>query len=264
MNTTNLNSALSLYSPTPIATTTQTTTNMSDSPLPSRIDVHSHFLPPFYRDALAQNGHTHPDGMPAIPEWSLEAHLEMMSVANVTKSILSLSSPGTHLNISDPSLMINLTRQCNAYAASLKKQHPEKFGYWASLPLPDVDAALGEIDKATEEGADGFALMTNYHGTYLGDSKFDRIFTKLNDLAATVFIHPTAPCMHLPTGSQTEAIKACPLETQYPIPIFEFFFDSSRAAINLFSSGTVDRCPNMHFILTHAAGCLPPLLTRFI
>jgi predicted TIM-barrel fold metal-dependent hydrolase len=171
---------------------------MSDHPLPSRIDVHSHFLPPFYREALAQNGHTHPDGMPAIPEWSLEAHLDMMSVANVTKSILSLSSPGTHLNISDPSLMINLTRQCNAYAASLKKQYPEKFGYWASLPLPNVDAALKEVEKAIEEGADGFALMTNYHGTYLGDPKFDRIFSKLNDLGATVFIHPTAPCMHLP------------------------------------------------------------------
>ena len=32
-----------------------------------KIDVHSHFLPPFYREALASTGHSKPDGMPKIP-----------------------------------------------------------------------------------------------------------------------------------------------------------------------------------------------------
>ena len=37
------------------------------SQLPQRIDTHSHFLPPEYREELARNGHKNPDGMPAIP-----------------------------------------------------------------------------------------------------------------------------------------------------------------------------------------------------
>ena len=38
-----------------------------------RIDVHAHFLPGFYREALVKAGQVHPDGMPAIPDWSEEA-----------------------------------------------------------------------------------------------------------------------------------------------------------------------------------------------
>jgi len=32
-----------------------------------KIDVHAHFLPDFYRQALVETGHSKPDGMPAIP-----------------------------------------------------------------------------------------------------------------------------------------------------------------------------------------------------
>lgn len=245
-------------------------------PLPSRIDVHSHFLPPFYREALANNGHSNPDGMPAIPTWSKEAHLEMMATANVTKSILSISSPGVHIT-PNASLTRTLTCECNAYAASLAREEPQKFGFWAALPLPDVDASLEEVERAVEEGCDGFGLMTNYAGMYIGDSRFDRVFARLNELEATVFIHPTKPCTHIgqhggshgdSTGEgdarSEEKVDATPFGTQYPVPIFEFFFDTARAVVNLFASGTVDACPNVTFIIPHAGGALPPLLTRFI
>ena len=134
--------------PVVLSITTALTLSMS---LPPRIDVHSHFLPPFYRDALASNGHSHPDGMPAIPSWSPSDHLSMMRTANVSKSILSISSPGTNIVAGNTTLTRDLTRQCNAYAAKMKRDDPEKFGFWASLPLPDVDAALDEIDEKRDQ-----------------------------------------------------------------------------------------------------------------
>lgn len=242
----------------------QYTTNMSH-PLPRRIDVHSHFLPPFYRTALAENGHSNPDGMPAIPEWSLERHLEMMATANVSRSVLSISSPGTHIVPGKNALGRDLTRQCNHYAAQLKKQHPDKFGVWAALPLPDVEGALVEIETCISEGAEGFGLMTNYHGNYVGEKALDRVFDKLNQIGATVFIHPTKPCIkHGNATSPAQTTDALPFGDQYPVPIFEFFFDTARAVINLFSTGTVDRCPNVKFVIPHSGGALPPLMTRFI
>jgi predicted TIM-barrel fold metal-dependent hydrolase len=250
---------------TTLSITALADSNNMTNPLPRRIDVHSHFLPPFYRTALAEHGHSHPDGMPAIPEWSLERHLDMMSTANVSKSILSVSSPGTHIVPGNDALGRNLTRQCNAYAAELKKSHPDKFGYWAALPLPDVDAALPEIDRAIAEGADGFGLMTNYHGNYVGSPALDPVFDRLNEVRATVFIHPTKPCIkHGNETSSAQTTNALPFGEQYPIPIFEFFFDTARAVINLFSSGTIDRCPNITFIIPHSGGALPPIMTRFI
>jgi predicted TIM-barrel fold metal-dependent hydrolase len=45
--------------------------------------------------------------------------------------------------------------------------------------------------------------------------------------------------------------------------MFEFMFDSARAVINLFLSRTVERCPNITFIIPHAGGSLPALIERF-
>lgn len=225
-----------------------------------KIDLHSHFVPPFYRDALLKTGHEHPDGMPAPPTWSEEDHLNFHSALNVSKSILSITTPGTHLTPGADEEARTLTRRVNEYAADLKRRRPEQFGFFASLPLPDVEGSLAEIAYAADKlRADGFTLMTNHHGIYVGDKKFDPVFDELNKRHAIVFIHPTTPCTALPGGGCTHA---APLEATYPRPMFEFFFDSARAYTNLFLSGTVSRCPNITFIVTHAGGALPPLITR--
>ncbi|KAM5347520.1 hypothetical protein ACJ41O_010525 [Fusarium nematophilum] len=48
-----------------------------------------------------------------------------------------------------------------------------------------------------------------------------------------------------------------------PRPVFEFFFDTSRAVMNLFMSGTISRCPNLTFVIPHLGGAFPPLISRF-
>lgn len=190
-------------------------------------------------------------------QWSPESHLEMMKTVNVTKSILSISSPGTHLKAGDTALAREVTKYCNDYAADLKKQKPEQFGFFASLPLVDVEGCLEEIPRALDElDADGFVVETNFHGSYLGDKAFDPIFDELNRRKAIVFMHPTTPCLK---GSGT---AATPLP-DFPRPMFEFLFDTARAVINLFLSGTVSRCPNVTFLVPHVGGTFPPLINRF-
>jgi predicted TIM-barrel fold metal-dependent hydrolase len=106
--------------------------------------------------------------------------------------------------------------------------------------------------------------MTNYHGKYVGDVAFDPVFARLNELGATVFIHPTAPCIAHANATGAESVTdALPFGRDYPIPIFEFLFDTARGVINLFYSGTVDRSPKIRFIIPHVGGTLPPLITRF-
>lgn len=191
--------------------------------------------------------------------WSEETHLELMQKLSITKSIISITSPGTHLVPSDHTSARTLTRDCNTYASSLSSRRPAQFGFWATLPLPDVAGSLDEIAHALDElHADGIALETNHHGKYLGDAAFDAVFAELERRKATVFIHPTGPCIAHSTGPQ----GAAPLP-QYPSPMFEFFFDTARAVTHLFLSGTIARCPNVTFILSHGAGALPPIIERF-
>lgn len=182
-----------------------------------------------------------------------------MSRVGISKSILSISSPGTHLVAGNSDLAAKTARYCNSYASNLKRKHSSKFGYWAALPLPDVQLALDEMAKSADEGADGFTCLTNHHGHYLGDSIFDPIFTELNRRKAILFIHPTTPC----TACDGGPVPATPLGHKYPNPMMEFFFETARVVTNLFMSGTVSRCPDITFLIPHCGGASPPLLSRW-
>jgi predicted TIM-barrel fold metal-dependent hydrolase len=157
-----------------------------------RIDVHAHFLPDAYRTAAEAAGHTSPDGMPSLPEWDADRHVEVMDRLDIRIALLSISSPGVHFG--DDAGARSLAREVNEAGHRAVEQHPTRFGHLASLPLPDVDGALDEIDYVYGTlGVDGVALLTNTNGTYLGDPRFARVFAELDRRRARVFIHPTSP-----------------------------------------------------------------------
>jgi 6-methylsalicylate decarboxylase len=180
-----------------------------------------------------------------------------MDKLGVSKSILSITSPGTHLKHTDHKLGCQVTRETNTEIAAICSKYPQRFGFFASLPLPDVEGSIAEIDYAYDKlGAHGVALMTNAHGVYLGDSSLDPVFAKLNERKAIVFMHPTT--CHASSNPTAEK----PLN-QYPSPMLEFFFDTTRAVTNLLLSGTVQRYPNITFLVSHCGASLPPLIERF-
>lgn len=126
------------------------------------IDVHAHFLPDAYREALVRNGHEQPDGFPYVPEWSADEHLAVMDRLGIATSVLSISSPGVHLGDGTS----ELTRLVNEEGRRAVVDHPGRFRQFASLPLPDVDAAMAEIEYCCDHlDVDGFALLTNVDGT---------------------------------------------------------------------------------------------------
>lgn len=221
-----------------------------------KIDVHSHFVPESYRKDCLANGQSRPDGVVSVPMWTEERHLEMMDSLNIEKAYLSISSPGTHLVPGDDELARRVTRDCNIVAAQFKRRFPDRIGFFASTPLPDIPGTLAEIEAAfgPDFEADGVALKTNHHGTYLGEQVFDSVMEALDRKKATVFIHPTTPC-------SADGHAAVPLP-KYPQPMLEFFFDTVRAVTNLFLSGTVSRYPNITYILSHCGGALPPMIRR--
>ncbi|KAK8011658.1 hypothetical protein PG990_010623 [Apiospora arundinis] len=198
-----------------------------------RIDVHCHVVPSGYRQYACDNGHAQPDGMPALPAGSPEEHIALMKKLNITKSILSISSPGTHLTPTKNHQAAKMTRQTNEELSEICARYPSSFAFFASLPLPSIEESIEEIDHALDNlGAVGFAVMSNANGVYLGDATLDPIFERLNSRKATLFIHPTT-CHLLSPDGRVEAAK--PL-AQYARPMMEFLFDETRAVANLLLS----------------------------
>ena len=186
-----------------------------------------------------------------------------MTNESIVKSILSISSPGVGPDRFNGPLSVKLARKLNDYAGDLKKKHPDKFGFWASLPLPIISASLTEINHAFDDlGAEGVVLLSNYNGHYLGCEEFKPVFEELNRRKAIVFIHPGTPCIAPPVTYPGSSIDALPLAGSYPNPMFEFFFDSARAVIDLILSNTVIDYPDIRYIVSHAGGVIPALTDR--
>lgn len=213
------------------------------------IDVHAHFLPDFYREALTRHGHAQPDGFPHIPEWSAAEHVAAMDRIGIETSLLSISSPGVHL--SDEIVTSELTRSINEAGRRAVIDHPGRFGLLASLPLPDVDATMAEIAHCYDHlEANGVAVLTNVAGTYLTDPTYAPVLAELNRRHARVFIHPTSP----PCWEHTSHGR--------PRPMLEFFFETTRAVVDLVLSGTVAAHPDIEFIIPHAGATLPMVADR--
>jgi predicted TIM-barrel fold metal-dependent hydrolase len=214
-----------------------------------KLDVHAHFLPEPYRELLERAGHTRPDGMPALPTWSPEAHLALMDQLGISTSLLSVSTPGVHF--AGHASAADVAGEVNDIGRRTVVDHPGRFGLLASLPLPDVDATIAEIRRCVDElHVDGFILLTNIAGTYLGDAEWDPVFAELDRHQARVLVHPTSPVCweHTSLGR--------------PRPMLEFLFDTTRAVVNMVLNGTIARHPNLRLIIPHAGATLPVIADR--
>jgi 6-methylsalicylate decarboxylase len=129
--------------------------------------------------------------------------------------------------------------------------HPGRFGLLASVPLPDVDAAIAEISRSSDElEADGVVLLTNFDGTYVSDPSFEPVWRELDRRRARVLLHPTSP--------------ACWERTSFgrPRPMIEFLFDTTRTVVDLILNGTLARHPDVRLIIPHSGATLPILADR--
>jgi len=206
------------------------------------IDIHHHFLPPSFVDALAQADYPAAAGAKALA-WSPESSVAMMDGSGIETAIVSLSLPGASFTgAADPA---GLARESNEYAARLIADYPGRFGAFASLPVLDAQATMAEVEYALDTlKLDGVTLLTNVRGRYLGEANFSPLLAELNRRKAIVFLHPG----------------------QAPGPGFndfvEFPHDVTRALASLTESGAIERYRRIRYILAYGGGTIPFVAAR--
>lgn len=213
-------------------------------PKPFRIDIHHHLFPPDYATTIVALGQAPP------PVWTPAKSLEEMDQAAIALSVLSLSPP--NVVFPDAALARRLAREVNEYGAKMVRNYPGRFGLFAVLPLPDVEASLLEIEYGLDTlHADGIGVMTSYGDKWLGDAAFSPVWQELNRRKAVVYTHPHAPdcCTNLNVG--------------IPATDIEWATDTTRTIASLLFSGTASRFPDIRWIFSHGGGTMPFLLSRF-
>ena len=200
-----------------------------------RIDVHYHIFPP---ETLAVSRN------PAQAGWTVQRAIDELDRNGIASGIASAGS----------TLPVEKARAFNEFGARVVRDHPGRFGLFATLPLPDIDASLKEIEYGLDVlKADGIGLVTSYGELWLGDPKLRPVLAELNRRKAVVYVHPTdAPC--------------CVNMSYWTPPVvgswIEWPMHTARTILSLMLNKVTLQLPDIRFIFAHDGGTMPMLIGR--
>jgi aminocarboxymuconate-semialdehyde decarboxylase len=229
------------------------------------VDVHNHFYPPAYLDALRAGDSTvrltvDPEGNPeihypgdynvAVPGHRDIAYRQgVLEKENVDTQVISFTTPGTH--VESPERAVRFARLVNDAYAEIVRDRAPRFAAYATLPLNDPKASVVELRRAIEQlGLRGAMLFSNVNGVALSDERFWPLYEAADGLGAVLHIHPTHPV-------GVEAMK-----DYWLMPLVGFPMDTTLAAASLVFSGVAERFPRIRWVLGHLGGAVPYIAER--
>jgi aminocarboxymuconate-semialdehyde decarboxylase len=239
-----------------------------DSTGPRRvIDTHTHYFPKAFLELMGRDGAAEGAEYVETPEgfilaaagfrngplssryWDVEGRIADMEATGITQQVLSLTAPMTYW--ASPELAERLARAYNDACAEAHRRYPDRFIGLATLPLPDIDRSLRELERARGlPGIHGVYMGTHVNGRDLSDPAFLPVFQAIEAAGMPVFLHPL-----IVLGGQR-------LKPFYLGNLLGNPFEAAVAAAHLIFGGVLDRCPDLEVSLPHAGGALPILIGR--
>jgi len=229
------------------------------------IDVHNHYYPPRYIDALKSGQSSikvtvDDDGNPVLHypgdyNVAVRGHRDLayrekvLDEHGVTMQVLTLTTPGTH--VETPATAARLASMVNDEFREAIDGRGRHFTALATLPLNDPAASVRELERACRQLAlRGAMLFSNVNGIALSDERFWPLYEAANDLGAVLYIHPTNPV----------GVEA--MQQYWLMPLVGFPMDTTLAAASLVFAGVPDRFPRIKWALCHLGGAIPYLAER--
>lgn len=229
------------------------------------IDVHNHFYPPEYLDALRSGRSAvrvtmDAEGNPLLHypgdyNVAVAGHRDIAYRDGVLRSegidtqVITLTTPGTH--VETPANATRLAAVVNDAFARIVSERAPRFAALATLPLNDPAAATKELARAIDAlHLPGAMLFSNVNGVALADPRFWPLYELADERAAVLHIHPTSP-----VGVEAMA-------EYWLMPLVGFLMDTTLAAAHLVFSGVPERFPRIKWVLSHLGGAIPYLAER--
>jgi aminocarboxymuconate-semialdehyde decarboxylase len=233
-------------------------------------DMHSHFIPQEFVDAIAKPGSTlqaklvtkgdkpwvqHDQGYsyPLEPGFhDTKARLADMAKAKLDMAAVS-AAPTIFYYYADSKLALDLARMTNNGIYGLTKEYPDKFVGMGTLPMQDLDLAITELRRCVQDlGFRSIQIGSNVLGVQFDDPKFLPFFKECEALDVFILFHPYY------VGTR-EMFTKYYLTNLYGNP-----FDTAMCAASLIFGGVLDACPKLKVAFTHGGGFFPYQLGRLM
>lgn len=209
-----------------------------------RLDVHSHLYPIPFVELMAELGREDLRNGPA-QDLDLSGRVAQQDAAGVDCQLLSLVGPNTV--VADAGGALAAAQLVNDLYATLCGQYPGRFLALAMLPLPHVDRAIREADRAMRSPTCvGVALPCSVSGIPLDDPRFDELWAWLDERRALVYIHPVG----------SDSLGHWGLDDYGLGPMFGSPLQLGVAACRLVFTGVTSRYPHTRIVLAQEGGFL--------
>lgn len=191
-----------------------------------------------------------------LERWQPEPRLAAIDKAGIDKMVLSmpLHMVGYHY---EADFAIRYAAIANDSMAEFCSHHPDRFFFWAHVPLQDPAAGARELERAvTQLGAQGLMMgARNLGGLEVYDPALRPLWEKASELDCMIFVHGY-------NQSVTWGERACddPFDTT---SIVGMNTDETLFYWYLVNAGVLDDFPDLKILITHGGGFVPFQLGRF-
>jgi len=233
-----------------------------------KIDVHNHFYPAAFLDALEKYGHTagislekdvwertlivqNENRVVTItpPMKDIGIRLDDMDHFGFDRQILTLSIPSVDIFPVDSSE--KLAKIVNDEFAKICLDHPDRFMAFATLPFQDPDRTVKELERCIDElQFCGACIGSHINGMGLDNPRLYPFYERISVYDLPIHVHPRAPMDRV-------TFKDYRLG-----PMIGFEMELCVAVVRLVMGGVLERFPNLKFIVSHLGGAIPYLAER--
>jgi aminocarboxymuconate-semialdehyde decarboxylase len=215
------------------------------------IDAFTHIYPKGYLDFLRRlNRPTRVEDFPRLRD--VEAKIEDMDRHGIHRQVLTLSTPA--LNLFGPEQAKEAreaARIANDGIAEVVASHPDRFIGVATLPMLDIDDALGEFDRAAGSlGLKGVQIFSHVNETPIDDARFFALYDRITERDVPILLHPVG-------GDYNERTRDYMLWLMIGWP-----FETSVAMARMVYSGFLEKYPRLKIITHHLGAFVPHLASR--
>ena len=215
-----------------------------------RIDVHAHYWPPAYMDALIAAGR---DDLAMFARQPDDFEDRIATLDRNNTELQLLSAIGLSVELDDVTAATETTQLINDLYAEKVRQYPGRIGAFGCLPLPHIEAAIAETERCyTQLGVIGIGLPCSINGKPIDHPDFEPVWENLARHDAVVYIHPVGTNSAVHPG-----LADWGLHTAYGSPL-----QITVAPVRILYSGISIRYPSLRFVFAMCGGFLPFLWPR--
>jgi predicted TIM-barrel fold metal-dependent hydrolase len=180
-----------------------------------------------------------------------DARIAAMDGAGIDVQVVSMLPPGAVLGENERAGEI--AAELNDDLLTAAGQHPDRFLVLASLPWPDVEASVAEVERLAGHPLVRGVLIDAHSSTFtIEEACFEPIYAKLAEHGLLAVLHVS----HEP----------------FPQVYNDWMLSASVGAmttttlggLRLILSGMLDRVPTLDLVIPHLGGLIPQLVQRIV